>query len=101
MVPDVGDVDVQRQLARIGDTRLRIIAFEHRGKRSALGVGIRAARGELVVLCDSDTRWRPGLLAAVQMPFADPKVGGVGTQQNVYQRTTSVWRGPRTVITTS
>jgi hyaluronan synthase len=26
------------------------------------------------------------------MPFADPSVGGVGTQQNVYQRTSSVWR---------
>jgi len=28
----------------------------------------------------------------VQMPFIDPAVGGVGTQQNVYQRTTSIWR---------
>ncbi len=26
------------------------------------------------------------------MPFIDPDVGGVGTQQNVYQRDTSVWR---------
>jgi hyaluronan synthase len=36
--------------------------------------------------------WTKGLLAAIQMPFADPLVGAVGTQQNVYQRTTSVWR---------
>jgi hyaluronan synthase len=26
------------------------------------------------------------------MPFADPEVGGVGTQQNVYLRRTSIWR---------
>jgi hyaluronan synthase len=26
------------------------------------------------------------------MPFIDPEVGGVGTQQNVYQRTSSIWR---------
>ena len=44
------------------------------------------------MLVDSDTRWETGLLAAVQMPFVDPRVGGVGTQQNVYQRRTSTWR---------
>jgi N-acetylglucosaminyltransferase len=92
IVPDIADYEVQRRLAKIDDPRLRVLAFEHRGKRSALGVGIRAARHELVILVDSDTRWEPGLLAAVQMPFVDPSVGGVGTQQNVYQRRSSVWR---------
>src|SRR5699024_11348293 len=62
------------------------------GKRSALGVGIRAAQGEILVLVDSDTRWTPGLLENVQKPFVDPHVGGVSTQQNVYQRTSSLWR---------
>jgi hyaluronan synthase len=92
IVPDVDDVEVQRRLREVHDRRVRVLVIEHRGKRSALGVGIRAARGEVVVLVDSDTRWQPGLLAAVQMPFADPSVGGVGTQQNVYQRTSSIWR---------
>ncbi len=92
IVPDVEDVEVLDRLRAVTDLRVRTIAFEHRGKRSALGVGIRAARYETVVLVDSDTRWEPGLLAAVQMPFIDPNVGGVGTQQNVYQRRTSVWR---------
>ncbi|GAA2262518.1 hypothetical protein GCM10010232_62730 [Streptomyces amakusaensis] len=92
IVPDVEDTEVLRRLRQVEDPRVRVLAFEHRGKRSALGVGIRAATGELIVLVDSDTRWQPGLLAAVQMPFADPQVGGVGTQQNVYLRTTSVWR---------
>ena len=92
IVPDVADVEVQRRLAAVKDPRLRVIAFEHAGKRSALGVGIRAARCDTVVLVDSDTRWEKGLLEAVQMPFIDPRVGGVGTQQNVYQRNTSTWR---------
>ncbi|MER5714478.1 glycosyltransferase family 2 protein [Streptomyces sp. NPDC002132] len=92
IVPDVEDKEVLERLAQVQDPRVRVLAFEHRGKRSALGVGIRAATSELVVLVDSDTRWEPGLLAAVQMPFVDPEVGGVGTQQNVYQRRTSVWR---------
>ncbi|HEX5741693.1 MAG TPA: glycosyltransferase family 2 protein [Pilimelia sp.] len=92
IVPDVADTEVIALLRAVADPRLRVLPFAHRGKRSALGVGIRAATGEILVLVDSDTRWEPGLLAAVQMPFADPAVGGVGTQQNVYQRTSSVWR---------
>lgn len=92
IVIDVADQEAQRRLAEISDPRLNVLVFEHRGKRSALGVGIRAARGEIVVFADSDTWWQPGLLEAVQMPFEDPEVGGVGTQQNVYQRTSSVWR---------
>ncbi|GGK17804.1 hypothetical protein GCM10010124_07970 [Pilimelia terevasa] len=92
VVPDLGDTQVIAELRARRDPRLRILPFAHRGKRSALGVGIRAAVSDVVVLVDSDTRWEPGLLAAVQMPFADWRVGGVGTQQNVYQRTSSVWR---------
>jgi cellulose synthase/poly-beta-1,6-N-acetylglucosamine synthase-like glycosyltransferase len=92
IVPDVADIEVQRRLATVQDPRVKVIVFEHAGKRSALGVGLRHAASEVVVLVDSDTRWTPGLLDAVQMPFADPAVGGVGTQQNVYQRGTSVWR---------
>jgi hyaluronan synthase len=71
---------------------VRVVPFVHRGKRSALGVGIRMARSEVVVLCDSDTAWTPGLLEQVQMPFADPEVGAVGTRQTVAARATSLWR---------
>ncbi len=92
VVPDLDDVDGIRMLHEVTDPRLRVIPFRHEGKRSALGVGIRAARGEVLVLTDSDTAWEPGLLAAVQMPFEDPAVGAVATQQKVYKRYSSVWR---------
>ncbi|HEY6424758.1 MAG TPA: glycosyltransferase [Pseudonocardiaceae bacterium] len=92
IVLDVADTEAQRRLIARRDPRLRVIMFVHHGKRSALGVGIRAATAEVVVLTDSDTRWVPGLLAAVQMPFIDPKVGGVSTKQNVFEPNTSVWR---------
>jgi cellulose synthase/poly-beta-1,6-N-acetylglucosamine synthase-like glycosyltransferase len=94
VVPDLADAEVIRRLrARAAvEPRLQVVPFAHQGKRSALGVGIRHARSEILVLADSDTEWRPGLLAAVQAPFADPKVGGVGTRQNVYLPETSVWR---------
>ena len=94
IVPDVTDAEVIERLERfaLADPRIRVLPFEHQGKRSALGVGIRAARYDVVVLADSDTAWQPGLLAAVQMPFVDPMVGGVGTRQSVYRRDSSIWR---------
>ncbi len=92
IVPDLADVDCIAMLNQVQDPRLRVIPFQHAGKRSALGVGIRAARGEVLVLTDSDTAWEPGLLAAVQMPFEDPQVGAVATQQKVYKRWSSLWR---------
>jgi hyaluronan synthase len=92
IVLDTADTECARRLDTVADERLRVIRFDHRGKRSALGVGIRAAQGEVCILSDSDTMWTEGLVANVQMPFKDPTVGAVGTQQNVYQRTTSIWR---------
>jgi cellulose synthase/poly-beta-1,6-N-acetylglucosamine synthase-like glycosyltransferase len=92
VVPDVQDVEVLARLRARQHPRLKVIPFAHEGKRSALGVGIRAARGEILVLCDSDTRWQPGLLSFVQMPFVDPAVGAVGTRQNVSSPMSSIWR---------
>jgi hyaluronan synthase len=92
IVPDVEDHDVIERLRMVADRRLRVIPFAHEGKRSALGVGIRAATSEIIILSDSDTQWEPGLIEAVIAPFADPKIGGVGTRQNAYMPETSVWR---------
>jgi hyaluronan synthase len=94
VVPDVEDREVIQRLQRRAQSEpsLVVFPFVHTGKRSALGAGIRQARGEILVLADSDTAWEPGLLRAVQAPFADPKVGGVGTRQNVYRARSSVWR---------
>jgi N-acetylglucosaminyltransferase len=92
IVLDLKDLEAYDRIVALDDPTLRPILFEHAGKRSALGAGIRLARFELLVLTDSDTSWTPGLLVEVQKPFADPTVGGVSTQQNVYARTSSVWR---------
>jgi cellulose synthase/poly-beta-1,6-N-acetylglucosamine synthase-like glycosyltransferase len=92
IVVDIEDTAVIERLRIYEDERLRVIVFKHQGKRSALGVGIRAAQHEIVVLADSDTAWEKGLLAALQMPFSDPQVGGVGTRQNAYERQSSIWR---------
>ncbi|WP_448004671.1 glycosyltransferase [Agromyces bauzanensis] len=92
IVLDVADLEAYERIEALGDERVRPILFDHVGKRSALGAGIREARHDILVLTDSDTFWREGLLARVQMPFVDPLVGGVGTHQTVYQRDSSLWR---------
>lgn len=92
VVLDLADTEAFDRITALGDPRVTPVLFKHAGKRSALGEGIRRATSELLVLTDSDTTWQPGLLEAVQMPFADPEVGGVSTQQNVYDRRSSVWR---------
>ncbi|MDR7082543.1 cellulose synthase/poly-beta-1,6-N-acetylglucosamine synthase-like glycosyltransferase [Arthrobacter ginsengisoli] len=92
IVLDVEDLEAYRRIVALGDKTIRPVLFHHVGKRSALGAGVRLAQYDILVLTDSDTWWMPGLLRNVQMPFADPMVGAVGTHQNVYQRDTSIWR---------
>ncbi|MHA6779544.1 glycosyltransferase [Pseudonocardia saturnea] len=92
VVLDVADLEARDRLVARRDPRIHVMMFRHEGKRSALGVGIRAARHEVLVLTDSDTAWEPGLLDAVQMPFVDPAVGAVGTRQNVFEPQSSIWR---------
>jgi hyaluronan synthase len=55
------------------------------GKRDALRTGWNAASTELVALVDSDTVWAPNVYEEVCKPFADPRIGGVGTRQNVHR----------------
>jgi hyaluronan synthase len=92
VVLDVQDLEARDRLVARRDRRIHVMVFQHEGKRSALGVGIRAARHDVLVLTDSDTAWEPGLLDAVQMPFVDPAVGAVGTRQNVFEPHSSIWR---------
>src|SRR6476469_4157863 len=84
LVVDDHDILLLGRLRDLNLPTVRIVAWRHTGKRGALGVGVRNAIGEVIIFCDSDTSWRPGLLAALQMPFVDPRVGGVGSRQHVY-----------------
>jgi len=63
----------------------KLIITPKPGKRPALVDGIRAAESEIVALVDSDTIWSPNVKKGVLAPFSDPKVGGVGTRQNVIE----------------
>jgi hypothetical protein len=92
LVVDDRDDAMLTHLRTLQLERVQIMEWRHMGKRGALGAGVRHATGEIVVFADSDTQWRPGLLACVQMPFIDPTIGGVGTRQHVYLPRTNIWR---------
>lgn len=53
------------------------------GKRNAVKLGVERATGEITVLVDSDTIWTADTLAELLKPFADPKIGGVTTNQRI------------------
>jgi cellulose synthase/poly-beta-1,6-N-acetylglucosamine synthase-like glycosyltransferase len=65
------------------DYPITVITTGVPGKRDALRVGWEAASTPLVALVDSDTIWAPDVAEKVCMPFADRRVGGVATRQNV------------------
>jgi cellulose synthase/poly-beta-1,6-N-acetylglucosamine synthase-like glycosyltransferase len=63
--------------------RAKLIVTERPGKRPALADGIRAAKGKIVALVDSDAVWSNIVLKEALRPFVDPKVGGTAVRQNV------------------
>jgi cellulose synthase/poly-beta-1,6-N-acetylglucosamine synthase-like glycosyltransferase len=92
IVLDVADTEAKERIDALGHPHVEAHLFKHRGKRSALGYGMRLVDTELLILIDSDTVWLPGMYANIQMPFVDPVVGAVSTRQNVYLPKTSLWR---------
>jgi hyaluronan synthase len=85
LVVDDRDDLLLARLRRLDLPTVKVLPWRHTGKRGALA-------GEIVVFSDSDTSWRPGLLAALQMPFVDPQVGGVRSRQHVYQPRSDIRR---------
>jgi cellulose synthase/poly-beta-1,6-N-acetylglucosamine synthase-like glycosyltransferase len=81
LVIDTSDKTCQEIARRYPVT---VVITDVPGKRDALRRGWRAARTELVALVDSDTIWAPDVATEVCKPFADPRIGGVGTRQCVY-----------------
>jgi len=81
LVIDSSDQVCQAIAARYPVT---VVITDVPGKRDALRRGWEAASTPLVALVDSDVIWATDVADQVCMPFADPRVGGVSTRQNVY-----------------
>jgi len=75
-----GSTDRTEEIVRgraAGDPRVRLVVLPRSGKAAALNEGVRAARGEVLVLTDANALLAPGSLVRLVEPFADPEVGGV------------------------
>ncbi|MFI7499191.1 glycosyltransferase [Streptomyces sp. NPDC049687] len=81
LVIDVTDQACQEIAARYPVT---VVITDVPGKRDALRKGWEVCSTDLVALVDSDTIWADDVAREVCKPFADPRIGGVGTRQNVY-----------------
>jgi glycosyl transferase family 2 len=96
LVVDVTDavctaIGREYEAAWTGRPRVRMLPTDVPGKRDALRVGWEAVTTPLVALVDSDTVWASDVAERVCEPFADPRVGGVGTRQSVAEPRT-VWQ---------
>lgn len=69
------------------DPRVHLRAAPRAGKTSVLNRCIPAARGDLVVLSDANTRIEPGALKALVRHFQDPGVGAVCGRLQLYNPT--------------
>jgi glycosyltransferase involved in cell wall biosynthesis len=77
LVADDGSTDESREVLASYAPRVKALLLPKRGQWAAFNEGLRAARGEVVCLLDSDDRFLPGKLAAVLKAFEDPAVGCV------------------------
>jgi cellulose synthase/poly-beta-1,6-N-acetylglucosamine synthase-like glycosyltransferase len=68
-------------VAACADSRIRLLRQEpRRGKNGALNLGVRHARGAVVVFTDANAMLCPGALHRLLLPFADARVGLVSGQ---------------------
>jgi len=74
--------------------RIMVIRKENGGKASALNIGIKECRGDIIVALDADTVFAPDTIAKMVRHFADPAVGAVSGNVKVGNRNNplTIWQ---------
>jgi cellulose synthase/poly-beta-1,6-N-acetylglucosamine synthase-like glycosyltransferase/peptidoglycan/xylan/chitin deacetylase (PgdA/CDA1 family) len=87
IVVDDGSTDGTGDIVRsLGLPGVTVLHQPNQGKPAALNTGIRAARHDLLVLVDGDTRFEPQTVNRLVQPFGDPAVGAVSGNVKVGNR---------------
>jgi cellulose synthase/poly-beta-1,6-N-acetylglucosamine synthase-like glycosyltransferase/peptidoglycan/xylan/chitin deacetylase (PgdA/CDA1 family)/spore germination protein YaaH len=74
--------------------RVSILTKPNGGKASALNLGIKECRGEIIVSLDADTMFAPDTVAKLVRHFADPAIGAVSGNVKVGNRSNplTIWQ---------
>jgi glycosyltransferase involved in cell wall biosynthesis len=84
IVVDDGSQDQTAQVARAYGAQL--LEQVHQGPAAARNLGIRQARGDIVLLTDADCEPVPTWVAEMMRPFTDPRVVGVKGSYRTHQQ---------------
>jgi cellulose synthase/poly-beta-1,6-N-acetylglucosamine synthase-like glycosyltransferase/peptidoglycan/xylan/chitin deacetylase (PgdA/CDA1 family)/spore germination protein YaaH len=95
IVVDDGSTDRTSEIVKqhfSTDSRVTLIAATAGGKAAALNVGLRYAKGEIVIALDADTLFATQTIGALAHRFYDPKMGAVAGNAKVGNRINIVTR---------
>lgn len=76
-------VNYEREYAHLSAVKCRLIVTPKPGKRAALCDGITRAKGDIIALVDSDTRWSDDVVEKSLPLFLNQRVGGVTIAQRI------------------
>lgn len=68
-----------------GNSQIKILREETRGKHNAVNAGIRATAAEIIGCLDADSFVEPGSLREMTPHFANPKIAATTAAMSVYQ----------------
>jgi len=95
IVIDDGSADDTSEQVRIhfaDDPRVRLFSVANGGKAAALNIGLKEARGHVVVALDADTHFEKDAISKLVRWFQDPTVGAVAGNAKVGNRVNMITR---------
>ena len=95
IVIDDGSADDTSEKVRIhfaSDPRVRLFCEPNTGKAAALNIGLKEARGDVVVALDADTHFEKDAISKLVRWFQDPAVGAVAGNAKVGNRVNMITR---------